>query len=77
MIEKREGGDKGPIPAKKKRRRKKEKEKKKRMKASRVTPHLSPTPEKSQSPGRVLIASKIRMRRALHIGIKEKERRKW
>ena len=66
MMEKEREGDKGPIPAKKKRRRKK----KKRIKPSRVTPHLSPTPEKSQSPDQVLLASKMGMRRALHTDIK-------
>ena len=37
-----------------------------KMKAGRVIPHLSPTPEKSQSSGQVLLVSKIGMRRALH-----------
>ena len=68
-------GDKGPIPAKKKRRRKKRK-KNKRIKARRVTPYISPTPEKSQSPGQVLLAPKMGIKRALYTDIKKKREKK-
>ena len=74
MIEKKR--EKGERPHSRKKRRRKKRRKKKRIKASRVTPHLSPTPEKSQSPGQVLLASKMGIRRALYTDIKKKREKK-
>ena len=64
------------IEKKKENDRKEKKEKQKstpKMKASRVIPHLSPTPEKSQKSSQVLLVSRIGMGRALHPYIEAKE----